>query len=40
MSAWTGFIKATIYFPEKYTEGIYNLEVNPDLLDFIRSITM
>jgi len=37
MSAWTGFIKATIYFPEKYTEGIHNLELNPDLLDFIKS---
>ena len=28
MSAWRGFIKATIYVPEKYIDAIYRLEIS------------
>lgn len=28
MSAWRGFIKATIYVPEKYIDAIYKLEIS------------
>ncbi len=28
MSAWRGFIKATIYLPEKYIDAIYRLEIS------------
>ncbi|MBN1760988.1 MAG: DUF3788 family protein [Chitinispirillaceae bacterium] len=31
MSAWTEFIKATIYFPEKYLEKVYDLKINREL---------
>ena len=27
MSAWHGFMKATIYFPERYADGIYDLDI-------------
>lgn len=37
MSAWKGFIKATIYFPEKYLERIYELDIYEDTKDRIRS---
>lgn len=30
MSAWKGYIQATIYFPEKYTGDIYNLEISDE----------
>jgi len=30
MSAWKGFMKATIYVPEKYTAGIYELDIPED----------
>jgi hypothetical protein len=28
MSAWKGFMQATIYVPEKYAEGIYRLKLS------------
>jgi hypothetical protein len=28
MSAWKGFMQATIYVPEKFTEGIYRLNIS------------
>ena len=28
MSAWNGYMKATIYFPPKYIDGIYSLEIS------------
>ena len=28
MSAWKGFMKATIYIHEKYIDGIYNLAIS------------
>ncbi len=27
MSAWNGYMKATVYFPEKYTPGIFDLDI-------------
>ncbi len=36
MSAWKGFIKATIYFPEKYIDDIYNLDINQKTKDYIK----
>jgi len=27
MSAWHGFVKATLYFPQKYIDGIYDLDI-------------
>lgn len=32
MSAWKGFIKATIYMPGKYIEEIYNLDIAEDVI--------
>lgn len=28
ISVWNGFIQATIYFPEKYLEKVYNLDIS------------
>jgi len=28
MSAWRGFMKATLYFPEKYAKGLFDLEID------------
>lgn len=36
MSAWNGYMQATIYFPEKYVEDVYGLELSQDTLDSIR----
>lgn len=36
MSAWKGFIKATIYFPEKYIHDIYSLDINQKTKDYIK----
>jgi len=30
MSAWNGYMQATIYFPEKYIEEIYALDISED----------
>lgn len=35
MSAWKGFIKATIYFPEKYLNNILDLSISQELKDSI-----
>ena len=37
MSAIKGFLRATIYFPEKYTDGIYQLDISDDLKEKIKS---
>ncbi|MGE5670014.1 MAG: DUF3788 family protein [Fibrobacterota bacterium] len=37
MSAWKGFIQATIYFPEKYIDPVYNLDISADLKEHFRS---
>ncbi len=31
MSAWKGYMKAVIYFPEKYIDGIYNLDISEEM---------
>ena len=30
MSAWKDFMKATIYFPDRYTESLYDLNIEED----------
>ena len=37
MSAWKGFIKATIYFPEKYVEDIYGLDLSQKAIEHIKN---
>lgn len=37
MSAWTGFMKATIYFPEKYLEGVFTLDISEETKQAIRT---
>ncbi len=37
MSAWKGFIKATIYFPEKYIHDICSLDINQKTKDYIKN---
>ena len=37
MSAWKGFIKATIYFPEKYVEDIYGLDLSQNTIEHIKN---
>jgi hypothetical protein len=36
MSAWRGFIKATIYIPEKHIDAIYKLEISEARRQMIR----
>jgi hypothetical protein len=36
MSAWRGFMKATVYIPEKAIEGIYKLAISEDTKQRIR----
>jgi len=38
ISAWTGFVKATIYFPEKYINGIYDLNISEEMKSKIRAM--
>ncbi len=37
MSAWKGFIKATIYFPEKQIAEVYELDIHEELKEIFRS---
>jgi hypothetical protein len=37
MSAWKGFMQATIYFPEKYLESVYQLDIREEVKAKIRS---
>lgn len=37
MSAWKGYIKATIYFPEKYINDIYGLEITEKAKDTMKN---
>jgi hypothetical protein len=37
MSAWKGFMQATIYFPEKYLEKVYDLAIREDVKRKIQS---
>ena len=36
MSAWKGFMQATIYLPEKYIDEIYKLDISDDTKNRIR----
>ncbi len=36
MSAWKGFMKATIYFPEKYINDIYGLDIKKETKEYIK----
>ncbi len=36
MSAWKGYMQATIYFPEKYIERIYTLNISEERKEKIR----
>lgn len=37
MSAWKGFMKATIYFPEKYLDRVNKLDISEEVKKKIRS---
>ena len=37
MSAWSGFLQAAIYFPEKYLEKVYDLEISEEVKIKIKS---
>jgi hypothetical protein len=37
MSAWNGFMQATIYFPEQYIESLYQLDIREEVKNRIRS---
>jgi hypothetical protein len=36
MSAWKGFMKATIYFPQKYLEKLYKLDIAEEVISKIK----
>lgn len=36
MSAWNGYMQATIYIPEKYIDDVYGLELSKAALDSIK----
>jgi hypothetical protein len=36
MSAWKGYMKATIYVPEKYFDELYELPLNEETIEKIR----
>lgn len=37
MSAWKGYMQATVYFPEKYIDEIYRLDLSKDALEKIKN---
>ena len=37
MSAWKGFMKAVIYFPERYLDDIYGLDISDETKDRFRN---
>jgi hypothetical protein len=37
MSAWKGYMKATVYLPEKYLEGIYKLSISDEMKHKIKT---
>jgi hypothetical protein len=36
MSAWKGFMKATIYFPQKYVDRVYQSDISEAMKQIIR----
>ena len=37
MSAWAGYMKATIYFPERYMDDLMKLDISEGMKDAIRT---
>ena len=37
MSAWKGYVKATMYFPEKYIDDVYGLDLGADTIGRFRA---
>ena len=37
MSAWKGYMQATIYFPEKYINEIYKLDISKEMIQKIKN---
>ncbi len=37
MSAWKGFMQATLYFPEKYIDPVYKLDISEEIKETFRS---
>jgi len=37
MSVWKGFLQTAIYFPEKYLDKVYELDISEDVKNKIRS---
>ena len=37
MSAWKGYIQATIYFPGKYINDLYELDISNEVIDILKS---
>ena len=37
MSAWKGFMKATIYIPEKYFDQLYQLDISKEMMEKIKN---
>ena len=37
MSAWKGYMQATIYFPEKYIDEICNLDIDKEIIVKIKN---
>ncbi len=36
MSAWKGYMQATVYFPEKYIESVYQLDISEKMKQKIK----
>lgn len=39
MSAWKGYMQATVFFPEKYLHRVYSLDISKVVMDKIHSTT-
>lgn len=39
MSAWKGYMQATVFFPEKYLQQVYSLDINKVVLAKIQATT-
>jgi hypothetical protein len=37
MSAWKGFMQATLYFPEKYSDPVHELDISAEIKENFRS---
>lgn len=39
MSAWKGYMQATVFFPEKYLQQVYSLAISKEVMDKIQATT-